>query len=94
MKGVTLDKGSPVKVSEELTWRGARMCKVHREVSQHLTVALGSCLSTEQICSYRSRATATAVQVTLLSQLPSCTGILVRTGFCFCAENKSKNFIL
>lgn len=56
MKGVTLDKGSHIRVSEELTWRGARMCEVHREVSQHLTVALGSCLSTEQICSYGSRA--------------------------------------
>lgn len=81
MKGVTLDKGSPIRVSEELTWRGARMCKVHREVSQHLTV----CQQSKYVVT--AVVPATAVQVTLLSQLPSCTGILVRTGFCFlCRE--------
>lgn len=79
---VTLDKGSPSRESGVLAWRGSRMCKVHRGVSQHLSVALGSCLSTEQICSYGSHACYSyhcasdiIAAAAFCSRIPVCTGL-------------------
>lgn len=55
---VTRVQGSPRSERGELAWRmehGGRICIVHSEVSQHLSVALSSCLSTEQICCQHSQ---------------------------------------